>query len=153
VAALDRLHKRVRRSRNRRTILDGDPTKTAHLVALQTSIEGLLSLSHTAGRESGTMRLFGFGVSISELPRQVQGITDPGVHALSAYGAVNVGGIAEEKCATFAKVTGDPVVHVIGRKPVHPCDFDSHALEDKLAYILPRKRPDACFAQIAVPLQ
>jgi hypothetical protein len=26
---------------------------------------GLASLSHTAGRESGTMRLFGFGVSIS----------------------------------------------------------------------------------------
>jgi hypothetical protein len=39
-----------------------------------------------------------------ELPGEVDGVSDAGVHALPADGAVDMGGVAEEEGAAFAEI-------------------------------------------------
>src|SRR5712672_3418452 len=65
----------------------------------------------------------------SDLPRQVHGVADAGVHPLSADRTVDVRGVAEQKGAPVAKVERDAVVHAISRKPVHLHDVELEVLE------------------------
>ena len=53
-----------------------------------------------------------------KLPGEVDRIPDPGIHSLTADRAVNMGGIPEQERAALAEVRRDPVMYVIGRKPV-----------------------------------
>jgi hypothetical protein len=51
-----------------------------------------------------------------ELPGEVDGVSDAGVHALLADGAVDMGGVAEEEGAAFAEMLRHPVMDVIRSK-------------------------------------
>ena len=52
---------------------------------------------------------------------------------------MNVGGIAEQERATLAEPIGDPMVHVVGREPVHALDPDPHPVDDAPAHVAPRQ--------------
>jgi len=53
-----------------------------------------------------------------KLPGEVDGIANPGIHALSAGRAVNMRGVAKQQRPPLAEMFGNPVMHMIGRKPV-----------------------------------
>jgi hypothetical protein len=84
-----------------------------------------------------------------EFPGEVHRITDAGVHALSTHGTVDVRGVADQERATLAEMIGDPMVHVIGREPVHALDVDSHPLDHALAHVVPRQFPVLVFGFLA----
>ena len=52
-----------------------------------------------------------------ELPRQVVGVLQTGIHALPAHRAVNVGGVTQEEAAAIAKALRASVVDAVGREP------------------------------------
>ena len=72
-----------------------------------------------------------------ELPGEVHGVADAGVHALSADRTVDVRGVAEQERAALAEPIGDPMVHAVGREPVHALDVDAHPLDDAPAHVVP----------------
>ena len=74
-----------------------------------------------------------------EFPGEVHRVADAGVHALSTHGTVDVRGVAEQERATFAEMIGDPMVHAVGREPVHALDVDAHPLDHALAHVVPRQ--------------
>ena len=57
-----------------------------------------------------------------ELPGQIDGIPDAGIHSLSADGTVNVRCIAEQEHVAPPEVGGDAMMHVIGGEPVDLAD-------------------------------
>src|SRR5262249_48243563 len=61
-----------------------------------------------------------------KLPAEIAGIADAGIHPLSPCRAVDMAGIAEQKCAGLAKCSSDAMMHVVGREPV-----DSRGLESR----------------------
>ena len=71
-----------------------------------------------------------------ELPGEVHGVADAGVHPLAADRAVDVGGVSQQERASFPELRRHPVVDVIGREPVRPVDRElevpGHALPDVL---------------------
>src|SRR5207253_5345322 len=75
----------------------------------------------------------------SQLPREIHGVADAGVHALSAYGTVNVCGIAEQERVVFAEMIGDSMVHIVSREPVHALNVDTHPIDYALADVVPGK--------------
>ena len=56
---------------------------------------------------------------VCELPAQIYGIADAGIHALPASGAVNMSGVPQKKGAAGLESVRDTVVHAVGRKPIH----------------------------------
>jgi hypothetical protein len=74
-----------------------------------------------------------------KFPRQVYGISNARIHALSTDGTVNVCSVAEQKLATFPEPVGDSMMHAISRKPVHAPDVDAHPLDHRLANVAPRQ--------------
>ena len=51
-----------------------------------------------------------------------------------------MGSVPEQEGATSSEMSGDPVVHVVRREPVHPLDLDAHAIDDALAHGIPAQR-------------
>ena len=49
-------------------------------------------------------------------------------------------GVAEQKSATFAEVLRHPVVHVIGREPIHLVDLDLEVIDRPVADVLELER-------------
>ena len=89
-----------------------------------------------------------------ELPGQVDGISDAGVHALPADGAVDVRGVAEEEGATLLEVVRDAVVHMVRREPVHVIDLDAEPLDRSLADVVPGEPPGCVSASArTVPIR
>jgi len=97
----------------------------------------------------------------SELPREIDGVADSGVHALTANGAVNVRCIAQQKCAAVPEFRNDAVVDVIRREPIDPLDVDADPLDDAPADVVPSElvvrnvrlfldRPDQTRARFAL---
>ena len=74
-----------------------------------------------------------------EFPGEVHRVSDAGVHALSTHGAVDVRRVAQQKRPTLAEMIGHPMVHAVGRKPVHAADIDAHPFDDALAHVVPRE--------------
>ena len=74
-----------------------------------------------------------------DLPRQIDGVTDAGVHALPSDRAVNMRGVAQQECSAASEPIGDAMVHAIGREPVHAVDLDAHPLDYPLADVVPRQ--------------
>ena len=72
-----------------------------------------------------------------ELPGEIDGVADAGVHALAADGRVNVRGVAEQEGAAVAEVFGDAVVDAVGGEPVHALDVDVNPVEDALGDVVP----------------
>src|SRR5260370_39545336 len=54
-----------------------------------------------------------------EFPGEVHRVADAGVHALPTHRAVDVSGVAEQERTTLAEMFCDPMVHAVGREPVH----------------------------------
>ena len=59
------------------------------------------------------------GQNRPHLPGQIDRVADPGVHPLAAGGTMDVSGIAEQEGAALSEMLRHPVMHMIGRKPVH----------------------------------
>src|SRR5829696_3343700 len=74
---------------------------------------------------------------IGNLPREIHGIADSGIHALAAHGTVDVCRVAKQEGAPLAKAIGDAMVHAIGRKPADALNLDGHPLEGTLAHVVP----------------
>src|SRR6185437_15432977 len=75
-----------------------------------------------------------------QLPGKVDGVANPGVHALTAGRAVDMRGITAEEGASLAEMLRHPVMHVIGRKPVDMGYRQLH-LPDRMAFdIVERQR-------------
>ena len=71
---------------------------------------GLIAIEQSVGCATGQDR--------REFPGEIDGVADPGIHALAAGRTVDVRGVAEQEGATFAEMLGHPVMHMIGREPV-----------------------------------
>ena len=74
-------------------------------------------------------RIRGSPKDLRQLPGQVDGITDAGVHPLAAGRAVDVRGVPKKKGAPLAKLIRYPVVNPVGRKPVHLLDLELQVLD------------------------
>ena len=72
-----------------------------------------------------------------EFPGEIHRVADAGVHALSAHRTVDMRGVAEQERTTFAKVIGDPMVHAVGREPVHALDVNAYPFDYALAHVVP----------------
>ena len=75
-----------------------------------------------------------------EFPGQVDGVTNPGVHPLSAHRAVDVGRVAEQEGAADAKVLCDAVVYAVRREPVDLVDSHLQSAHDALPNVIPSQR-------------
>src|SRR5262249_31048835 len=75
-----------------------------------------------------------------QFPGKVDCITDAGVHALSAHGAVNMGGISQQESTPLAETVRDAVMNVIDGKPVHARDLERHPLHDTGVDVIPCQR-------------
>lgn len=92
--------------------------------------EGAVGGGNEGASEGEALRLiaiedFGSGAARNdrgEFPRQINGVTDAGVHALTAGGAVDMAGVAADKGVVDAEVVGDAMVDFIGREPIHLVD-------------------------------
>jgi hypothetical protein len=71
-----------------------------------------------------------------QFPGQIDGVADAGVHALSADRAMDMRGVAEQERAIFAEVLRHPMMHVIGREPIHLLDLNLEVV-DSLAADVP----------------
>lgn len=99
--------------------------------------ERAVGAGHQGARKLDAFRLVGiqqFLVSaalchLRQLPAEIDGIADSGVHSLSANRAVYVSGITEKEGAANAEVLGHAMMHAIAGEPVHLGDFD---IEDGL---------------------
>src|SRR6516225_1553384 len=75
-----------------------------------------------------------------QFPGEIDRIADAGVHALSAGGAMNVRGVAEQEGAALPEILGHAGVDAIGREPVDLLDFDLEIVDDPPADILELER-------------
>ena len=75
-----------------------------------------------------------------ELPGEVDRVAKAGVHSLGADGAVDVPRVTCKKDAAGAKMRGEPMVHVVRRKPVDALDSDAKAVQDGAAHVGPFER-------------
>ena len=88
---------------------------------LRHQCEGTVRGGDQPAREADPLRLIGFQQAVAgvvlqdsgELPRQVDGVADAGIHALTADRAVNVGRVSEQESAAHAKFRRHAVMHVI----------------------------------------
>src|SRR6266404_1645603 len=104
-------------------------------------------LSQTLG-ESDTLALIGVEQRIGcaareygfEFPGQIDGVADPGIHALPADRTMNVCRIADHKRASFSEMLGYTMMNMIGRKPVYFFDIDLEILDNPAAVILEVER-------------
>jgi hypothetical protein len=78
-----------------------------------------------------------------EFPGQIDGVANPGVHALPADRTMNVSRIAEQKRASFSEMLRDTMMNMIGRKPIYFFDIDLEILDDPAADILEVERVGA----------
>ena len=62
---------------------------------------------------------------------------------------MDVCGVAREESAAFAEMLGDPVMHVIGRKPVDLRDRHLHLLDRASSDVVERQRIGAVRALVA----
>ena len=76
------------------------------------------------------------GQNRRQLPGQIDRVADPGVHPLPAGRAVDMSRVADEEGAALAEMFRDPVMDVIGRKPVHFADIDLQVLDRPIADII-----------------
>src|SRR5262249_25465084 len=83
-----------------------------------------------------------------EFPRQIDGVADPGIHALPAGGTMNVCRIAEQKRAPFPEMLRYTMMNMISRKPVYFFDIDLEVLDDPAADILEFERIGAIGAVV-----
>ncbi len=71
-----------------------------------------------------------------ELPGEVDGIADAGVHALSACRTVHMRGIAQQEDAAMPEAFGDPVMNAIGGEPVDLVDHEPNGADCFTADVL-----------------
>ena len=84
-----------------------------------------------------------------QLPGQIDGVANSGVHALAAGGTVDVRGIAEQEGAALAEMLRHSVMHMIGRKPVYSPNVDLEVFDRPVADILEFERIGAIGTLVA----
>ena len=68
---------------------------------------------------------------------------------LAAGGAVDVRGVAEQEGAALAEMLRHPVMHMIGRKPIHLLDLDLEVIDRPIADVLEFERIGVVGALVA----
>jgi hypothetical protein len=105
--------------------------------------EGLVGGSDQPARESDPLGVIGIEEGVGrtsrqhgrQLPCQVDGVADAGVHALAPSRAVDVSRIPQQKAAALAEVVRHPMVHVIGREPVYLFDLELQIVYGARAHV------------------
>src|ERR1700730_7895557 len=93
---------------------------------------GLIRVEQVVARAAGDNRC--------KLPGKINGVADPGIHALSAGRAVDVRRVAEQEYSPFTEMFRYQVMHVIGRKPVDLLDVDLEVADRPVADVFKRQR-------------
>ncbi len=114
-------------------------------------LKGAVGGRDEAPREGDSLRLVGvelIGVGAprgdrGELPAEVHRVADAGVHALTADGAVDVRGVAEQEDPAAPERVGDAVVHLVGREPVDLLDLEADAIDEGAIDVVPREIANA----------
>ena len=108
------------------------PIRCPHQAACESDTLGLVGVQQCVRRATGK---HGF-----QLPGEINGVADARVHALPAGGAVDVGGVAKQKRASFAEMLRHAVMDVISREPVYLLDLDLEVRNDPAADVLEFER-------------
>src|SRR5207249_7494493 len=82
---------------------------------------GLIALEQRRGRAAAH--------DSGELPGEVHGVPDSGVHSLRADGTVHVRRVPEKKRSTHTEAGRHSVVDAVGREPVDPLDLETQLLD------------------------
>src|SRR5262249_6109071 len=93
---------------------------------------GFVAVQQRVGRAARKNRL--------QVTGEIDRIADAGIHALSAGGAMDVRGVADQEGAAFPEVPRHAVVDAISREPVDLLDFDLDIVDDPPADILELER-------------
>src|SRR5262249_53257592 len=104
------------------------PVRGLDQAACKSHALGLIAVRQRIGRAARKNRL--------QFPGEIDRIADAGIHTLSAGGAMDVGGVAEQEGAAFPEVLGHAVVDAISGEPVDLLDFDLEVVDDPPADIL-----------------
>src|SRR5262249_58803714 len=75
-----------------------------------------------------------------QFPGEIDRVADASIHTLSAGGAVDMRGVAEQEGAALAEILRHAVVDAIGREPVDFLDFDLEIVDDPPADVLEFER-------------
>ena len=70
-----------------------------------------------------------------QLPGEIDRITYPGVHPLTARRTVDVRGIAQQESAVLPEMLGHPVMNVVGREPIYLLDLHLDIVNCPVAYV------------------
>src|SRR6516225_889205 len=108
------------------------PVRGLDQAACESDAFGFVAVQQRVGRATRKNRL--------QFPGEIDRIADAGIHALSAGGAMDVRGVAEQEGAAFPEVPRHAVVDAIGREPVDLLDFDLDIVDDPPADILELER-------------
>ncbi len=83
-----------------------------------------------------------------ELPREIHGVTDAGVHPLAAHRTVDVGGVAEEEGSAVAEARRHAMVDTVRREPVHPGVRELHPIHRSALDVVERDRVIGLLASV-----
>src|SRR5262249_32651815 len=79
-----------------------------------------------------------------QLPGEIDGVANPRIHALAAGRTVDVRGIAEQEGSDPSEMLRHPVMHMIGREPIHLLDLNLEVIDRPIADVLELK----CFGAV-----
>src|SRR6185312_16692780 len=71
-----------------------------------------------------------------QFPRQVDRITDTGVHSLTTRRAVDVPRVSREEGPPLAEMIRDTMMHAVGREPVHLAHLNLQRVDRGSRYVL-----------------
>src|SRR5215469_2861896 len=108
------------------------PVRGLDQAACESDALGFVAVQQRVGRAARKNRL--------QFPGEIDRIADAGVHTLSAGGAMDVRGVAEQERAALAEVLRHAMVDAIGREPVDLLDFDLEIVDDPPADVLEFER-------------
>ena len=77
-----------------------------------------------------------------ELPAEVDRVADSGIHALTAYGAMDVPRVTQKKALSHAEPFGDAMVNTVCREPIQFRNLDIELMLYSLANIVKREISD-----------
>ena len=83
-----------------------------------------------------------------ELPREIHGVTDAGVHPLAAHRTVDVGGVAEQEGSAVAEARRHAMVDTVRREPVHLGARKLHPIHRSALDVIERDRVIGLLASV-----
>src|SRR3981081_2505467 len=89
------------------------------------------------------------GENCCKVPGEIEGVANPGIHALSAGRAVDVRCVGGQEGSSFAEMLGHPMMHMIGRKPIDLLDLAFEVVDLPVADVFKRQRIGAVGSLVA----